>query len=87
MTTILMIRGWRIFFYSNEEDPIHVHAQKGNAECKVRLHFVRFDLAEEWSHGMTPGLRREVRQILFDHFDMICDEWVRFFGANSDDDG
>jgi hypothetical protein len=87
MTTILMIRGWRIFFYSNEEDPIYVHAQKGDAECEIRLHFVRFDVTEEWSHGLTPRLRREVRQIMFDHFDMICDEWIRFFGADRDDEG
>jgi hypothetical protein len=87
MTTILKIRGWRIFFYSNEEEPIYVHAQKEDAECRVRLHFVRYDLTEEWAHGMTPRLRREVRQIIFEHFDMICDDWVRFFGANGDDEG
>ena len=33
MPTVLMVRGWRVFFYSNEgREPLHVHAQKGEAE-------------------------------------------------------
>jgi hypothetical protein len=35
MPTILFIYGYRIFFYSNDgSEPMHVHAQKGETECK-----------------------------------------------------
>jgi hypothetical protein len=35
MPTILLVRGWRLFFSSNEgNEPMHVHARKGGAECK-----------------------------------------------------
>lgn len=85
MPTILLIRGWRLFFYSNEADePAHVHAEKAEAECRFRLHADLFDITEEWSHKLTPWLRREVRQIVFEHFDLIVDEWNRFFGMEND---
>jgi hypothetical protein len=40
-----------------------------------------FDLEEAWAYGMTSRLRREIRQIVFDHFDLIVEEWNRRFGG------
>jgi len=38
MPTILMILGWRFFFYANERnEPIHIHCRKGSAEAKFGL--------------------------------------------------
>lgn len=38
MPTILMMLGWRFFFYANEgNEPIHVHCQKGDGEGKFWL--------------------------------------------------
>ncbi len=38
MPTILRIDGFRFFFYSNENDePPHVHVEKGDAEAKIWL--------------------------------------------------
>jgi hypothetical protein len=35
MPTVLCVKGWRLFFYSNEgNEPIHIHGQKGDKECK-----------------------------------------------------
>ena len=35
MPTILLIQGWRFFFYRNEgNEPMHIHGRKGDAECK-----------------------------------------------------
>ncbi len=35
MLTILVILGWRLFFYANEgNELIHVHCRKGDMECK-----------------------------------------------------
>lgn len=37
MPTVMLIRGWRLFFYSNEgTEPMHIHAEKGGAEAKSR---------------------------------------------------
>jgi hypothetical protein len=54
MPTILRINGFRFFFYSNENDePAHVHVEKGDAEGKIWLeptleavYFVGFSSAE-----------------------------------------
>ena len=43
-----------------------------------------YDVEEAWSYNLTPRLRREIRRIVFDHFDLIVDEWKRYFGARSD---
>ena len=48
MPTILYVQGWRFFFYSNEgSEPMHVHAVKGEAECKYWMHPDRFDITED----------------------------------------
>jgi len=83
MPTILFVQGWRFFFYSNEgREPIHVHAVKGDAQCKYWLAPDRFDIVEEFEFNCTPRLRREVRQIIFEHFDLICAAWRERFGGN-----
>ncbi len=82
--TVIFISGWRLFFYSNEGDePIHVHAEKGEAACKFWIRREEFDIEEAWSHDLTPRLRREIRKIVFDHFDQIVSSWHGFFGASS----
>jgi hypothetical protein len=49
MPTILFILGWRVFFYSNENmEPIHVHARKGDCECKYWLHVENYDIEEAY---------------------------------------
>jgi hypothetical protein len=61
---------------------MHVHARKGDAECKYWLDPTVYEIDEVWSHNLTPRLRREVRKIIFDHFDLIAEEWARFFEAS-----
>lgn len=80
MPTILLVLGWRVFFYANEgNEPPHVHAQKGDAECKFWLKPELYEIEEAWSHNLTPRLRREIRKIIFDHFDLIMSEWNKRF--------
>lgn len=50
MPTILYIRGWRLFFYANENnEPPHIHARKGEVECKYWLHSDVFDIEEAYA--------------------------------------
>lgn len=85
MPTILFILGWRLFFYSNEgNEPVHIHARKGGAECKFWLNQEVYDIEEAWSHGLTPALRREVRKIILSNFELIIAEWNRHIGGHRD---
>jgi hypothetical protein len=82
MPTILLVLGWRFFFYSNEgNEPMHVHARKGETQCKYWVKSDFYEIEEAWSHNMTPRLRREVRKIIFDHFEYIVGEWNKCFGV------
>ena len=79
MPTILLILGWRFFFYSNEgNEPVHVHCQKGGAEAKYWLDVQSFEATEAGSYGMSPADKRTVRSIIFQHFDYIVSEWSKF---------
>ncbi|HHE46867.1 MAG TPA: DUF4160 domain-containing protein [Bacteroidetes bacterium] len=76
--TILYIRGWRLFFYSNERDePMHIHARKGDAECKYWLRAELYEIDEVYSYNLTPALRREIRRIIFLHFEELVEAWER----------
>jgi hypothetical protein len=79
MPTILMVKGWRFYFYANERnEPAHVHARKADMECKYWLRSAIFDVTEAFAFGMGPKDRREVRQIIFEHFTQIEAEWKAF---------
>ena len=80
MPTILFIFGWRIFFYSNEgNEPMHVHAEKGDMECKFWLDADTYEIAEAFSYNLTPSSKKEIRKIIFEHFDYIVSEWNNYF--------
>ena len=82
MPTILMVQGWRFYFYENEgNEPMHVHAVKGDADCKYWIYADRFDIEEEFEYICSPRLRRDVRRIIFTHFDEICAAWRGRFGG------
>jgi hypothetical protein len=83
MPTVLYVQGWRLYFYSNEgNEPMHVHAVKGDAECKYWLNPDGFDITEEFEWNCTPRLRREIRQVIFEHFDQIVASWRERFGGS-----
>ncbi len=63
MSTILFIAGWRFFFYSNENnEPIHIHVQKGECEAKFWLMVKEFELKEAFSYNMKARDTREVKK-------------------------
>ena len=67
MPTILLIRGWRFFFYA-----------KAEKECKYWLDRANFGVAEAFSYRMTGKDKREVKRIIFEYFEYIESEWDKF---------
>lgn len=79
MPTVLFIMGWRLFFYSNEgNEPIHIHCKKGDKECKIWLEIETFDLEEAFSYNMTTKEKRDIKKIIYQHFDYIVEQWDKF---------
>lgn len=67
------------FFYANEgNEPIHIHCRKGDIECKYWLHIDDFEISEAYGYNMNSKSRREIRKIIFQHFELIENEWDNF---------
>jgi hypothetical protein len=78
--TVLFILGWRLFFYSNEnKEPMHKHAQKGDMECKFWILEDEMDPRLEFAYNLSPKDVKEIRKIIFEHFDQIVESWNNFF--------
>ena len=58
---------------------MHVHAQKGDAECKFWLHTETFEISEAFTFNMSSKEKREIRKIIFENFDYIIEQWNQFF--------
>lgn len=79
MPTILVLLGWRLFFYANEgSEPIHIHCRNGGKECKFWLDADAFDIREAFSSGMSARDARQIRKIIFEHFEYIVEQWQEF---------
>jgi hypothetical protein len=79
MPTILLLNGWRFYFYAQEgNEPIHVHCRKGNAEAKYWLKIDEFEVREAFAENMSPADKRWTRKIIFEHFDYFVAEWNSF---------
>lgn len=59
---------------------MHIHGQKGEMECKFWILEAEMDIRNEFAYNMSPKDVREVRKIIFGHFDQIVDSWKTYFG-------
>ena len=80
MPTVLLVNGWRFHFFTNEEnEPIHIHCEKGEKKCKYWLDVDTMEIREEFSRIMSSRDSREVKEILLQNFVEIVQEWNKFF--------
>ena len=66
MPKIFEYLGILIYFYSNEHEPIHVHARKGENESKAEFIIVNGKIVEiriRVVHGISPLNKNEMRKI------------------------
>lgn len=79
MPTVLILLGWRLFFYANEgNEPIHIHCKSGDKECKFWIDVENFDIQEAFALNLSPRDKRQIRKIIFEHFEYIVDQWQEF---------
>lgn len=77
MPTILVIEGFRFYFYSNEgTEPAHVHVEKGDGIAKYWLQPV--ELVN--SHGFTRTELRRAREIVEQNVAVFTERWNEYFG-------
>jgi len=48
-------------------------------ECKFWLLVDEVEIKEAFSFNMTPASTREIKKIIYQHFDLIVDSWNKYF--------
>jgi hypothetical protein len=68
MPTVLIIDGYRFFFYSNEgNEPRHIHVEKGDATAKYWLD----EIEEVYTFDFKPKESKRIRSIIVDYQDFF----------------
>ena len=78
MPNLLLEKGFRFFFYSNENnEPAHVHVKKGNAEAKIWLEPI---ITVAWLHGFTNAEANDILEIVQTKAEIFKRKWHEYFG-------
>lgn len=76
MPTVLRLRGFRFFFFSNEADePVHIHVESDDKYAKFWLEPVR--LAK--SVGYNAKELNEIRNLIVENVSIIKRKWDEYF--------
>ena len=64
MPTVLYLKGWRFFFYSDKgNEPIHIHVQKGDSECKYWLDIDLYEIRAEQAKNRPYSVNIDSKQV------------------------
>ena len=74
--TIFRYKSYRFFFFSREEDRLHVHVTAPEGEAKFWLEPV---VALADYQGLSARHLREVQRVIEEHKDEITKAWKRHF--------
>ena len=78
MPTVLVVNGFRFFFYSNENnEPAHIHVVKGNGNGKIWL---APSMAVAYFLGFTAAEVKEIISIVEKHAVAFKSKWHEYFG-------
>ena len=76
MPTVLIIKGYKFKFYSNENDePAHIHVIKGDGYSK---YWLVPTIEEEYSYGFTIRERRDIKNMV----NLNKDSLIKFWNEN-----
>lgn len=76
--TIFKERGYRFFFFSREEERLHIHVVSGDGEAKFWLK-PEIELAKNYQFSRKQ--LREIESLVEDHYDEIINTWRQHFNG------
>ncbi|MBI2258720.1 MAG: DUF4160 domain-containing protein [Flavobacteriia bacterium] len=85
MTKIFEYLGIIIFFYSNEHEPIHVHARKGEFESKASFFIVNGEISEikitniKESKPLKGKDLKNFEVLIEKYANKIVEKWINYF--------
>ena len=77
MPTVLTEEGFRLFFYSNDHRPIHVHVRRGDGEA---VFAVEGEIELRESVGLKLQELRRAQELVREHRDLIVEKWHEHLG-------
>ncbi len=76
--TIFRDGPFRFFFFSREEERIHVHVQSADGEAKV---WIEPDIEPARNYGLSDKDLSRVLDLIVEHEQEIRDAWSHHFGS------
>ena len=90
MPRIFEYLGILIFFYSNEHEPIHVHAKYEDFESKAEFYIVDGEIVEikikpvKGSKPLSGSKLKDFEDFLKAYADKIIQKWIDYFVLHKD---
>ena len=75
MPTILNLKGYRFFFYSNEHLPIHIHIEKENKTAKFEILPTLLIKSRKFNASEI----KEIRNLVEENSELIKNKWDEYF--------
>lgn len=76
MPTILLINGFRFFFFSADgKEPIHIHVKKGDGDGKVWVDPIEIAYLMDF----TGKEEKQILEIITDNRQLIIEKWNEYF--------
>lgn len=82
MPEIYRIFGFKIKFYSDDHEPIHVHVVGNNGQAKFELQNNRFTLL--YSENIKVSDLTRLQKSVNENVDIIIERWHEYFDRNED---
>ncbi len=75
MPTVLIIKGYRFFFYVNDHSPVHIHIEKGDGTAKFNLEPVELIKSRRFKASEIA----EIRKLVIENIELFKDKWDEYF--------
>ena len=79
MPTIFRYKGYRFFFYSNENiplEPCHIHVRKGSSLAKF---WIEDEILLAETYGFISPELKEIMKIIEQNKELIKEKWNEYF--------
>lgn len=75
MPTVLIINGYRFFFYVNDHSPVHIHIEKGDGTAKFNLEPVELVKSRRFKATEIA----EMRKLVIKNAELLKNKWDEYF--------
>jgi hypothetical protein len=77
MPTVLLINGFRFFFFSADgKEPIHVHVKKANGDGKI---WITPEIKAAYLIDFTAKEGKQIMEIVSENKELIIKKWYEYF--------